>query len=129
MNWFWTGFWPNIAATFLGVIAGVPAALWLNRLSVQQANARLQAEEQRRLRVGLEAVLTACSHNQQRMEVLLSMPVGQSPLDLELDTSAWEASKQQILPVLRDADLQCRIAFHFDRIKTLSRLLRSTWKP
>ncbi|MBF6989294.1 hypothetical protein [Cupriavidus sp. IK-TO18] len=122
MNWFWAGFWPNVAATFLGVIAGVPVALWLNRLSIRQANARLRAGELEHLRVGLEAVLTAFNHNRPRIRALLEMPTDQFPLDLELDTSAWEVSRDQIVPVLREADLQRRIAYHFDRLQSLARL-------
>ncbi len=123
MNWFWSGFWPNLASTFVGVIVGVPIALWLNSLSGRAAGRARKAEEHARLRTGLLAVLAALAHNRGRLGALLDVLQKHEALfDVTLDTAAWEASRDEIVPFLRSADLHRRVAFHFDRLRSLARL-------
>ncbi len=123
MNWFWSGFWPNLASTLIGVIVGLPIALWLNALAGRAATARRQSEDQTRLHDALKAVVAAQAHNQLRLQALRSaLASAQALFDVGLDTAAWEAARDQIAPVLRNPELHRRIALHFGRLGTLSRL-------
>jgi hypothetical protein len=123
MNWFWSGFWPNLASTLVGVIVGVPIALWLNKLAGGAAERRQSAEQRARLRKGLQGLLAAFCHNRQRLQVLIeTLTHDKAPFDPALDTAAWEASREEIVPCLQSPDLQRRIAFHFSRLSSVSRL-------
>jgi hypothetical protein len=42
--------------------------------------------------------------------------------DSSLDTGAWDASRDEIVPFLHHPELQRRIAFHFSRLESLRRL-------
>jgi hypothetical protein len=120
---FWSSFWPNLASTIIGVVVGLPVALWLNRLSQRSADASRHDQEQEQLRHGLISVMDALAHNQKQLERLVStLESNQAMFDVGLDVAAWEAARDQIVPVLRNPELQRRIAFHFSRLGTLTRL-------
>jgi len=42
--------------------------------------------------------------------------------DVGIDTAAWEVSRDEIVPFLRNAALHRRIAFHFSRLNSLAHL-------
>lgn len=122
-NWFWVGFWPNLAATLAGVIFGVPIALWLNRWSEQASSRSRHADEAERLRVGLLVVRAALEHNRTRLISLVqSLENNRVSFDTTLDIAAWDASRDEIFPFLRSPRLHHRVAFHFGRLASLQRL-------
>ncbi len=43
-------------------------------------------------------------------------------LGFEIDTSAWDASKQEIVPFLQNPELLGRLAHYFSRLAALARL-------
>jgi len=123
MNWFWLGFFPNLASTLIGVIVGLPIALWLNKLAGGAAERRRLSDRRATLRKGLCGLLAALAHNRQRLEVLIeTLKQNKAPFETALDTAAWEASREEIVPYLESPDLQRRIAFHFGRLQTVTRL-------
>jgi hypothetical protein len=120
---FWSNFWPGMASTIVGVVIGVPIALWLAHYGALIQEPARQAEERARLQRGLQSLATAVRHNTERLRHLSeTLQKDQVPFDVGLDVSAWEVSKQEITPFLQDADMQRRIAYHFTRTESLRRL-------
>ncbi len=123
MNWFWSSFWPNLCSTLVGVILGVPTALWLNAQAGRTANARRETENRERLENGLRAIVAALSYNRERVKsCLATLTNNQALFDVGLDAGAWETSRDEITPVLSNPELHRRIALHFVRLATLNRL-------
>lgn len=123
MDTFWSAFWPNLAATLVGVVLGVPIALWLNGLAGRGATRSREALERELLRNGLEVTESAISHNREQLKVLLDIiKKNQALFELKVDTAAWEASRDQVAPLLRRPDLHRRIAYHFLRMSQMARL-------
>jgi hypothetical protein len=120
---FWSNFWPGMASTIVGVVVGVPIALWLAHYGALIQERARQAEDRSRLHRGLQSLSTAMRHNTDRLRHLSEvLQKDQVPLDVGLDVSAWEVSKQEIIPFLHDADMQRRIAYHFTRTEALRQL-------
>ena len=122
-NDFWITFLPNVVATLVGVILGVPIAMWLNRLSLSATNRRDEFEGRKRLRHGLEALIAALVHNQAALQAIAAQVVeGRIPFDSAIDAVAWDASRSEIVPFLRDPDLHRKAALYFSRVESLRRL-------
>ena len=123
LNWFWSGFWPNLAATFAGIILGVPIALWLNRHMGGVAERNLRADESERLKNRLEVIRATLTHNRQKLLYLDQvLQQDSATFDVGLDLVAWEACRDEIIPFLKNPDLRRRIALYFGRLATVARL-------
>jgi hypothetical protein len=120
---FWELFWPTLAATLAGVVVGVPIALWVNRAALRATIRREESLSRDRLRSGLESVLAALSHNKNQLGALAAR-FGQDrpPFEASVDASAWDESREEVVPFLKVPDLQRRIAWHFSRLKSVLRL-------
>lgn len=120
---FWLNFWPGLASTIVGIIVGVPIALWLAHYALAIQERARHAEERARLARGLESLAFAMRHNLDRLRHLTSsLEKDQIPFDVALDVTAWDVSKQEIIPFLQDAGLQREIGHHFTRLESIRRL-------
>lgn len=121
--WSWASFWSGLASTVIGIVIGVPVALWLAHYGAAIQEHARRTEEEGRLERALLSVAVAVRHNAERTRSLAeSLQLHQVPFDAGVDISAWEATKHEIVPLLKDAELQRRIAHHFTRIETIRRL-------
>jgi hypothetical protein len=122
-NWFWTAFWPNLASTFLGVLFGLPAALWLNKQAIRFAAKNSQKKDNERLHEALKMVVKALEHNQTQLQALYSAwEENKTYFEGDFDIAAWKVTKNQIVTLLGNPELQHQITFHFARLGTLSHL-------
>src|SRR5262245_11286179 len=97
--------------------------MWANRKLAERGEQRRREEEQLRLAHALEVVSHALSHNRLRFEFLgLVLGDTHATFDPALDYSAWEATRGEIAPLLRNSELQQRLAYHFARIRSLTDL-------
>jgi hypothetical protein len=124
---FWEAFWPNLAATVIGVVFGVPAALFLSARGSREAAASKHKEDHDRLRAALTGISTSMDHNTAALGGLAKLLTDKRPWAdyRDIDISAWDACKDEIVPILRDPDLQRRLAFHFHRLDILTHLVKS----
>ena len=86
---FWDAFWPNVASTVLGVILGLPAALWLNRQAVAHGERIRIASERAKVAQALSVVAQAMKHNAEQLTNLVTILSGdKAQFDLPLDTGS-----------------------------------------
>jgi hypothetical protein len=109
----WSTFWPEVAATAVGVAVGVPIGLWLARWARRHA----RKAERQRLNRALQVVTEALDENRELLNRLLStLKAGDSLATvLPLLISAWETARPDITPNLDDAGLVAHLARHFER--------------
>jgi hypothetical protein len=120
---FLASFLADTAATVLGVFIGLPLAMWANRKLAERGEQRRQREEEIQLANALEVVAHALTHNRGRFEFLsVVLADTHATFDPALDYSAWEATRGEIAPLLRNSELQQRLAYHFARIRALTDL-------
>jgi len=123
LHWFWSAFWPNVAATLIGVVLGVPIALYLNTLAGKAAHARAKKEGGVRLRNALLSLVSAVEHNEAKLSTLQSnLQQSRAVFELGVDTAAWEATKGQVTDNLDNPGLYRRLALHHSDLQNLSRL-------
>lgn len=116
---FFEGFWPNFIATALGILIGIPAALWVNRYAVKAAEAAQRNTEKQRLQQALDVVSRAIKGNKALVDQVVAMLPSGYVWGLPLDLSAWEVTQGEIIPYLRDASVQQRLAYHFSQLNLL----------
>jgi hypothetical protein len=123
MSDFWSAFWPNLASTILGVIIGLPAALWINRRVTQEADVQRQASERGAVAHALEILRLALGANKERLERYAKALAESSTLyDTGLDSSSWDALQSELTAELGDPDLRQRLAYHFSRTEAVKKL-------
>jgi hypothetical protein len=123
MEAFLAAFWPNLAATAAGVILGLPVALWVNRLAQSGVNREARAAQAQRVCHALEVLAAAMQSNQSLLKDYADVLAGsKARWTLPLDTSAWDATKDDLLAEMTDPALRRELAFHFLQLKTLRNL-------
>jgi hypothetical protein len=119
----WAAFGSDLAATVIGVLIGVPFALWLNRLNVTHAEKVRAAAERARIVEGLASLGRSLDGNLRRLQAVVQERArDQMFFPLVLDVSTWEAVGVQLVGSLNDPDLLSRLAHHYDRLEQLRRL-------
>jgi len=120
MDAFLTAFWPNAAATIVGVVLGLPIALWINRLALKNAEQSNLALKVQRLDHALTVLVAAMESNLLLLESYASILADSKVTwHLNLDVSAWEAIKDDFAAELTDPDLRRQLAFHFRELNSL----------
>lgn len=120
---FWINFWPNFASTIGGLVIGLPIALWTNRIIIKEQNRKQETEDLGRLNNALDIIKKTLIENADKMLDLENTIYGNEvQWETRLDTSAWDAVKNDIIQYLHNPNLQKRIAYHFSRLNTLSQL-------
>ena len=123
MNTFLDAFWPNLASTVLGLILGLPIALWTNRKIMAHVESQKEREDRLALLHTLDVISRALEHNRGRLRYMHdSISGGRVPFDPALDYSAWDASKEGFNPSFTDPQLRQALAYHFSRMQSIARL-------
>lgn len=123
MNWFWQGFWPNLASTVVGALLGIPLGLWINRRIVAQGEAVRVEGERRKVGHALQVIEGALRDNHSRLSTFANVLANSTTnYYLPLDTSAWDAVRTDLTTELSDPQLRQRLAYHFDRVGALVKL-------
>jgi len=114
---FLDSFLPNVAATLVGVAAGIPIGLRVNRSLLQQQDEKARQERQARLRQALDWLLKAGERNREMLvEARDHMKAGQYMTGLPLDLSAWDSLREVIAAELPSLDLRLRLARFFEEL-------------
>lgn len=123
LHWFWSAFWPNVAATLVGVVVGVPIALYLNSLAGKASHARAKADGAARLRNAVLSLSSALDHNELKISALkANLEQARAVFELGIDVAAWEATRSQVIENLDDPGLYRRLALYHSDLQNLSRL-------
>lgn len=114
---------PDLFVMFVALLLGIPFALWTDRrLKKREERAEITANKERLVR-GLNVLETALRYNRRRFDYLTqTFAGGVVEFDPALDLSAWEACITEVVPLLHDADLRRRLAFHFSRLEALAKV-------
>jgi hypothetical protein len=123
MEEFLKAFWPDFASTVLGLVLGLPFALWTDRRIKAHAQKAERFAEREVLNRALDAIVEALNWNCGECEKLKDLLAsGNVPIETPLDSSTWDAVKATVTERLQSPHLQRRIAFHFSQIESLARL-------
>lgn len=123
MDAFFLAFWPNAAATLVGIIFGLPIALWVNRLALRGVERVALKSQSQRLDHALQVLISAMETNkgilQEYTQILSESKIRWR---LGLDVSAWDAIKTDFIGELTDPALRRNLAFHFAQLLFLTNL-------
>ena len=123
MDAFLDAFWPNVAATLVGVVLGLPVALWVNRLATSRSTADARAAQELRVDHALQVLTSAFESNTTLLrdysDVLAASKVR---WNIGLDLSAWSAIREDLAAELTDPAFRRKVAFHFSQLSLLRRL-------
>lgn len=123
MTTFWEAFLPNLAATILGVVLGLPAALYVNR-RLTESQRTLQQAEKIRLRGDFANVLSSsCEYNMKVLNRMAELSLNGNALrnpDLRLTT--WDVVNHMFTPLCSDPVLLQKLSHHWLRLRRLEQL-------
>jgi len=120
---FLDAFWPNFAATVIGIALGVPVALCLNRKAVELASKQAKAEDDARLKNALVFLVASIDHNVEKLAVFQESLNGNSLVfELGIDVAAWDATQSQITKILGNPDLYRKMALHYSSLENIMRI-------
>lgn len=123
MDAFFAAFWPNAAATVAGIVFGLPVALWINRFASKQAERSTLSNQAQRLDHALQVLISAMESNHGLLsEYATVLSESKVSWRLNLDISAWDAIKADIVAELTDPNLRRQLAFHFKKLDALRNL-------
>lgn len=119
---FWIGFWPQLFATIVGVLIGVPVGLWLNRRAIAVAGVAQEKADATRLDDALASLVASIEANRGPLNAMATLATGHYLVEPGLETTTWDAVKTEIVSLLRVPDLQRSLAAHFASIDRAARL-------
>ncbi|MFZ3283952.1 hypothetical protein [Pseudomonas sp.] len=120
---FLEAFWPNLAATLIGVVLGVPIALALNELVLRRQR-RVQAEDQHRQAIGsIEVLVAACRYNIGVLETIrVAAEEGKVMHSPDLRLTAWEVVSPVLCTIVSDSEALQMLSHHWLRLKRIQAL-------
>lgn len=123
MTIFWEAFLPNLAATVLGVILGLPTALYVNR-RLTESQRTLQQAEKIRLREDSASVLSAaCAYNMNVLDRMAELALSGNALrNPDLRSTTWDVVNHMFSPLCPDPVLLQKLSHHWLRLQRLERL-------
>lgn len=120
MTGFLEAFFPNLAATILGVVLGLPAALYVNRRLTASQQRQQMASEVKRRNLVVDVLNGACTYNTKilsRMaELALKAEVMRNP---DLKTATWDSVGAIFSGGCPDPALVDQLAHHWLRLRRL----------
>ena len=106
-----------------GLILGLPIALLVNRIIINAQDRKKKYEQEERLKNSLQIIRKTLAENNTRLKTTIkTIKESKVQFDIQLDISAWNVVKDDIIKHLHDSDLKKRIAYHFSRLGTLAQL-------
>jgi len=123
MNEFLQAFWSNLCATVLGVVFGLPAAIYINRLlSVAQRRHEATTEANRR-DDAIDVLIRSCRWNEKRLEVMRTFARdGRVMRNADLQVTTWDAVGPVLTPICPSPELLQQLSHHWLRLHRLERL-------
>lgn len=123
MSLFFDAFWPNLAATLLGVMLGIPIALFINRYFVEHQRKFESDQNKQRLSDAIEVLMGACQYNikvlDSMRECSLVRRVMHNP-DLRITT--WDAVGGVLASSCPDPELLQMLSHHWLRLHRIQAL-------
>jgi hypothetical protein len=119
---FWDAFWPNMAATFIGVALGIPSALWINRVATRASNRREQLRQIEQLRSLATTLQTSIQHNLEPLRLLAALTPDSICWVTGLEHAIWQISQEDAVKVLSNYALKVDLARHFENLAQLEKL-------
>ena len=127
MNQYWIDFWSSFMsgglATIGGLIIGLPVALWTDRL-IKKRELKIEKDEELKiLNTALGIIRDVIDDNFAKLgKAYSTIQNEQVQTSLRLNTSAWDATKHDILKSLHNPDLKRNIAYHFEKLHSVETL-------
>lgn len=123
---FANSFWPGFVATVLGIVLGVPVALWVNDRMVARAEASARAIEQARFTKAKHILSERLMANSIQLKSLNArIQQGMIPFNPALDFSVWSVVRADVASLLHDPSLIGALAYHFLSLENCARLTRT----
>lgn len=123
MTNFLNAFWPNLAATVIGVALGLPVALYLNRQLTKQMRAHEAAEKKRLLSDAISTLIESCGYNIRVLNNISDLARdGDVMRNPDLRTTTWDTLSGLLVSHLNNPDLLQVASHHWLRLKRLENL-------
>jgi hypothetical protein len=123
MDTFLIAFWPNLAATLVGVALGLPIAMWVNRLALRGVERTAKRNQAQRVDHALHVLISAMQANGESLRKYTTvLAEAKVSWRLGLDVSAWDAIKTDFIAELTDPSLRREVAFHFSQLAIFTAL-------
>jgi hypothetical protein len=123
MTGFFEAFWPNLTATMLGVVLGLPIALYLNRRLLEHQGRLRAAEAHQRLNDAIDVLVGACQYNigvlDKIKELAVSARVMRNP---DLRVTTWDAVGAILSKNCNEPDMLQLLSHHWLRLHRLEQL-------
>lgn len=109
---------PDIFKMTCALIAGLPIALWIDRRRLRRESLRQQVSGRKRLNQSLIILEHDISQiRNELVEAEVTLVSSAEPLQLSLDTSAWDVCKADITNFLPSPELRQKIARYYSQIE------------
>jgi hypothetical protein len=123
MDAFFDAFWPNLAATLVGIVLGVPIALGLNERVLERQRRLQAADERRKLKHAIDVLIDACRYN---IRVLDTMgdeaEIGHVMHSPDLRITTWDAVGPTLSSGSSAPDLLQLLSHHWLRLRRIQAL-------
>lgn len=120
MKDFWVAFLPNLAATILGVVLGLPAALLVNRRLTEHQRSQEDKTNRQRRDECADVLIDACKYNMRVLaemrELTLELKAQKNP---DLRSTTLDAISPMFFPLCSDPVLLQKLSHHWLRLKRL----------
>lgn len=120
---FLDAFWPELAATFVGVMLGVPAALWLQRRAEGAAAARREVADTNRRGAIATILRDSIGWNRTVLGAGIAAMSVPSLHDWELDNTGWPVVRDEVVSLVTDPGDRALIAAWFGGLDQLMRTI------
>ncbi|SDT13362.1 hypothetical protein SAMN05216271_3689 [Halopseudomonas sabulinigri] len=120
---FLDAFWPNLAATAIGVVLGLPVALYLNRQFTIKAMETEVTESKKLLSDAITTLVESCVYNIKVLNNMNQLSLdGQVMRNPDLRTTTWGTLSVILVHHLRDPGLLEVTSHHWLRLNRLEEL-------
>lgn len=120
---FLDAFWPNLAATLIGVVVGVPIALLLNERILHRQRKLQASDELRQVHNAINILVDACRYNIKLLESMAKeAQVGRVMHKPDLRTTTWDAVGSILSTGTSDAVLLQLLSHHWLRLQRIQAL-------
>jgi hypothetical protein len=125
VNQFLQDFLPNLTATIVGVVIGLPVALFVNRQLTKEGDQRASKLERVRVATGLGVLRRSLQYNRKVLDNIATLArEGTVMRDPDLQSDTWDAVGSILTPILDDPRMLQRVSHHWQRLKRIEELNR-----
>src|SRR4051794_39222463 len=118
---FWAAFWPECAATVLGILLGVPVALAIERSRAAREAAGHDAQRRQRRDTLIHLLDDALRHNASELRSISTILEGPGvPSAIVTRMEAWSILRDEAIDLLPGPTLQTELATHFEAVRLIT---------